>query len=80
MKINEIVNIKNWCPRPRLPVGYGTRDKVVLKQSEMGKVYFMAKTYDKDIGELRSEVCASNLGRAFGFPVQKNLVLQNTTI
>lgn len=37
----------------------------------MGKVYYLAKTYDKDIGELRSEVCASNFGRLFGFPVQK---------
>lgn len=38
----------------------------------MGKVYFLAKTYDKDMGELRSEVCASNIGRLFGFPVQKS--------
>src|SRR3989344_9579338 len=52
-------------------VGHGTRDKIVLKQTVMGKVYFLAKTYDKDIGELRSEVCASNIGRLFGFPVQK---------
>jgi len=31
----------------------------------------MAKTYNKDIGELRSEVCASTIGRFFGFSVQK---------
>jgi len=71
MRINEIVNIKDWYPKPNLPTGHGTRDSIVLKQSKMGKVYFMVKTYDKDIGELRSEVCASNIGRAFGFPVQK---------
>lgn len=52
-------------------VGYGVRKKVVLKQTKMGKVYFMAKSYDKDIGELRSEICASNLGNLFNFPVQK---------
>ncbi len=71
MKINQIVNINHWHPKKELSVGYGTRDKIVLKQSKMGKVYFMAKSYDKDIGELRSEVCASSIGRVFGFSVQK---------
>ena len=70
MKLNQVINLKNWHER-KLQVGYGTRDKVVLKQSKKGKVYFLAKTYDKDIGELRSEVCASNIGRLFGFPVQR---------
>lgn len=70
MKLNQVVNLKDWYER-LIPVGYGTRDKTVLKQSKMGKVYFIAKTYDKNIGELRSEVCASNMGRLFGFPVQK---------
>jgi hypothetical protein len=54
-----------------MQVGYGTREKIVLKQTKRGKVYFMAKTYSKDIGELRSELCASTIGRVFGFPVQK---------
>ena len=54
-----------------LGVGYGTREKILLKQTKWGKVYFMAKTFSKDIGELRSEVCASTIGRVFGFPVQK---------
>lgn len=70
MKINQVINIKTWQKRD-MQVGFGTRDKIVLKQSKMGKVYFMAKSYDKDLGELRSEVCASNMGRLFGFPVQK---------
>ena len=55
----------------KMQVGYGTREKIVLKQTKRGKVYFMAKTYSKDIGELRSELCASTVGRVFGFPVQK---------
>lgn len=70
MKLNQIIDIKKW-PRRRMQVGYGTREKIVLKQTKRGKVYFMAKTYSKDIGELRSEVCASTIGRFFGFPVQK---------
>jgi hypothetical protein len=70
MKLNQIIDVRNW-PRRKMNVGYGTRNKVVLKQTNMGKVYFMAKTYTKDIGELRSEVCASTIGRVFGFPVQK---------
>ncbi len=71
MKLNKIINLKNWHQRNIDNVGFGTRDKIVLKQSKKGRVYFLAKTYDKDIGELRSEVCASNIGRLFGFPVQK---------
>ncbi len=70
MKLNQIINLKAWHER-KIYVGYGTRDKVVLKRSKKGRVYFLAKTYDKDIGELRSEVCASNIGRLFGFHVQK---------
>lgn len=70
MKLNQVINLKNWHQR-NIAVGYGTRDKTVLKRSKRGKVYFLAKTYDKDVGELRSEVCASNIGRLFGFPVQK---------
>lgn len=70
MKLNQVINLKEW-KEEKISVGYGTRDKTVLKQSKMGKVYFIAKTYDKDIGELRSEVCASNIGRLFSFPVQK---------
>ena len=70
MKLNQVISLRDWHER-ELQVGYGTRDKVVLKQSKKGKVYFLAKTYDKDIGELRSEVCASNIGRLFGFPVQR---------
>ena len=70
MKINQIINIGNWEQR-NIQVGYGKRDKIVMKQTKMGKVYFMAKTFDKDIGELRSEVCATNLGRLFSFPVQR---------
>lgn len=71
MKLNQIIILKNWHQRNIYNVGYGTRDKTVLKRSKKGRVYFLAKTYDKDIGELRSEVCASNIGRLFGFPVQK---------
>jgi len=71
MKLNQVVNLKTWHQRNIYNVGYGTRDKTVLKRSNKGRVYFLAKTYDKDIGELRSEVCASNIGRLFGFPVQK---------
>lgn len=70
MKLNQVINLKDWHER-KIYVGYGTRDKVVLKRSKKGRVYFLAKTYDKDIGELRSEVCASNIGRLFGFRVQK---------
>lgn len=70
MRIKQIINLKEWHQR-KLHVGYGTRDKVVLKRTGRGKVYFLAKTYDKDVGELRSEVCASNIGRLFGFLVQK---------
>ena len=70
MKNKQVVNVRDWHLR-KLNVGYGTRSKVVLKQTSRGKVYFLAKTYDKDIGELRSEVCASAIGRVFGFPVQK---------
>lgn len=70
MELNQVINLKNWHKR-EIQVGYGTRDKIVLKKSKKGKVYFLAKTYDKDIGELRSEVCASNVGRLFGFPVQQ---------
>ncbi|MDP9249133.1 MAG: HipA domain-containing protein [bacterium] len=70
MKLHTILNLRSWHQR-KLTVGYGTRDKTVLKQTLKGKVYFLAKTYDKDIGELRSEVCASAIGRLFGFPVQK---------
>ncbi|GEM_PF-2119770 len=71
MKLNQVVLLKDWHQRNIDNVGFGTRDKIVLKQSKKGRVYFLAKTYDKDIGELRSEVCASNIGRLFGFPVQK---------
>ena len=70
MKLKQILNLKEWHHR-KLQVGYGTRDKTVLKRTLKGKVYFLAKTYDKDVGELRSEVCASNIGRLFGFEVQK---------
>lgn len=73
MKLNQVVDLKDWYER-KIYVGYGTRDKVVLKRSKKGRVYFLAKTYDKDIGELRSEVCASNIGRLFGFPVQKTWI------
>ncbi len=71
MKLKQIINVKGWHYR-KLQVGYGTRDKTVLKRTLKGKVYFLAKTYDKDVGELRSEVCASNIGRLFGFTVQKS--------
>ncbi len=70
MKLKQVINLKDWQQR-NISVGYGTRDKTVLKRTKKGKVYFLAKTYDKDLGELRSEVCASALGRLFGFPVQK---------
>jgi len=70
VKLKQVINLKEWHQR-KITVGYGTRDKTVLKQTSKGKVYFLAKTYDKDIGELRSEVCASNIGRLFRFPVQK---------
>lgn len=69
LKFNNIIDARRW-PRRKMQVGYGTRDKVVLKQTNRGKVYFMAKTYSKDVGELRSEVCASIIGRFFDFPVQ----------
>ena len=70
MRLKQIINIRHWQER-KLSVGHGTRDKVVLKMTNKGKVYFIAKTYHKDIGELRSEVCASNIGRLFGFSVQR---------
>ncbi len=70
MKINQIIDVKDW-PQRDLSVIYGTRPKIVLKRTKMGKVYFLAKSYEKDIGELRSEVCASNVGRVFDFSVQK---------
>ncbi|HWP61796.1 MAG TPA: hypothetical protein VN495_04295, partial [Candidatus Paceibacterota bacterium] len=70
MKLKQVLNLKFWHER-RQNVGYGTRDKIVLKRTGRGKVYYLAKTYDKDIGELRSEVCASSIGRLFGFPVQR---------
>lgn len=82
MKYNRIVNVKNWKKRD-INVGYGTRDKVVLKQSKMGKVYFIAKTYENNIGELRAEICASTIGRLYGFPVQKSwlcLIPQHITL
>lgn len=75
LKNKQVVNVRNWHLR-KLNVGYGTRDKVVLKQSNKGKVYFLVKTYDKDIGELRSEVAASAIGKAFGFPVQRSWLCQ----
>ena len=71
MKYNEIVDLSGWIEKD-IDVGRGTREKVVLKQSKQGKVYFFAKTYDKNIGELRSEVCASMIGRVFKFPVQRS--------
>lgn len=70
MRLKQVINLRDWHQR-KISVGYGTRDKTVLKRSKRGKVYFLAKTYDKNIGELRSEVCASNIGKLFGFPVQK---------
>ena len=70
MKLKQVINLRDWHER-KIYVGFGTRDKIVLKRSKKGRVYFLAKTYDKDIGELRSEICASNIGRLFGFPVQK---------
>lgn len=70
MILNKVINLNNW-QRRNLNVGYGTRDKVVVKQTKKGKVYFLAKSYDKDIGELRSEVCSSNIGRLFNFSVQR---------
>lgn len=70
MKLKQIINLQGWHER-KLHVGYGTRDKTVLKRTLKGKVYFLAKTYDKDIGELRSEVCASSIARLFGFSVQR---------
>lgn len=69
MRLKQVLDLKGWHKR-NLAVGYGTRDKIVLKQSARGKVYYLAKSYDKDIGELRSEVCASAIGRLLGFPVQ----------
>lgn len=72
MKLNQVIDIRSWQSRRNLNVGYGTRDKVVLKHSNMGKVYFIAKTYENNIGELRSEVCASTIGRLYKFPVQKS--------
>jgi len=71
MKLKQIIDVKKWPRRKMLGVGYGTREKILLKQTKWGKVYFMAKTFGKDIGELRSEVCASTIGRVFDFPVQK---------
>jgi hypothetical protein len=70
IKLDQIIDVRKW-PRRKMNVGYGTREKIVLKQTKWGKVYFMAKTYGKDIGELRSELCASTIGRVFSFPVQK---------
>ncbi len=70
MKLNSVIDTKDWHQRS-LQVGYGTRDKTVIKRIKRGRVYFLVKTYDKDVGELRSEVCASNIGRLFGFPVQQ---------
>jgi hypothetical protein len=71
MQLNQIIDVSRWPRKRKMNVGYGTRGKVVLKQTKWGKVYYMAKTYSKDIGELRSELCASTIGRVFGFPVQK---------
>ena len=70
MQLNQIINLRYWHQR-NLNVGFGTRDKTVLKKTKKGRVYFLAKTYDKDVGELRSEVCASNIARLLGFSVQK---------
>jgi len=71
LELNQIVNVKKWPRKKMGAVGYGTREKIVLRNTKRGKVYFMAKTYGKDVGELRSEVCASTIGRFFGFSVQK---------
>jgi GNAT superfamily N-acetyltransferase len=49
----------------------GTRKKAVFKQGREGKVFFMVKSHSNNIGELRSEICASRIGKAFGFSVQK---------
>ena len=71
MKLNQIVDVRKWPRKKMGGVGYGTREKIVLRHTKRGKVYYMAKTYGKDIGELRSELCASTIGRFFGFSVQK---------
>lgn len=73
MKMKQIIDVRDWETRDFIiGVGHGTRDKSILKKTKKGKVYYMVKTYGKEVGELRSEVCASHIGQLFSFPVQKS--------
>lgn len=69
MKAPSIINVRGWIQSPHQ--AGGTRDKVVLQRSKDGKVYFIVKNALRYSGELRAEVCASNVGKLLGFPVQR---------
>ncbi|MEK9159879.1 MAG: HipA domain-containing protein [Patescibacteria group bacterium] len=68
--VKKIIDVSGWH-QSAMSVGGGTRDKLVFRRTKFGKVYYMVKGHQKDVGELRAEVCASNLGRIIGFPVQQ---------
>lgn len=51
-------------------VGFGTRPSAVIMQHN-GRRQYLVKGFNKSVGELRSEYCASILGRLGGFPVQE---------
>ncbi|MBI2639014.1 HipA domain-containing protein [Candidatus Peregrinibacteria bacterium] len=73
LKVNEVVDISGW-EFLAIPIGLGTREKIAVRKTQKAKVYYMVKSYDKDVGELRSEVCASIIGKLFDFSVQKSFL------
>ena len=50
--------------------GYGTRASAIVRRPR-GRRRYMVKSWSKYIGELRSEVVATAIGKVFGFPVQE---------
>lgn len=54
----------------QLGAGFGTRPQAVVMHPR-GRRQFLIKSWQRGVGELRSEVFASSVGKLFGFTVQE---------
>lgn len=63
------LNPKEFIPTDE-GVGFGTRKSGIVKRPR-GRRHYMIKTWENEVGELRSEECASAIGRIFDFPTQE---------
>jgi len=67
-QISEIL-LDDYTP-VNFAAGYGTRPSSVIMKKQ-GRAHYLVKSSNNSLGELRSEVCASAIGKVFNFPVQE---------